>query len=109
MMANQSANTIDLTLQWQALAQPLHAYTVFAHVVDANGQQVGQQDNMPVRDQLPTSCWQPGEYVTDPYSITIAPDAPGPFTIEVGLYRAETGTRLPRSDAQGDSVTLNAP
>jgi hypothetical protein len=106
---SRSANTLELTLHWQALGQPLHAYTVFAHVTDANGQPVGQQDNMPVRDQLPTSCWLPGEYVTDPYSITIAPDAAGPFTIEVGMYRADTGARLPRSDAQGDSVTLNAP
>ena len=106
---SQSSGVIDLTLNWQALTQPLHAYTVFAHVIDAHGQQVGQQDNMPVRDQLPTSCWLPGEYVTDPYSITIAPGAAGPFTIEIGLYRADTGARLPRSDAPGDSVTLNGP
>jgi hypothetical protein len=105
----QSANTINLTLQWQALAQPPHAYTVFVHVLDANGRQVGQQDNMPVRDQAPTSCWLPGEVVTDPYSIPILSGVPGPFTIEVGLYRADTGARLPRSDAQGDRVTLNAP
>lgn len=107
--ASQSGSAIDLTLQWQALAQPPHAYTVFAHVVDANGQQVGQQDNMPVHDQSPTSCWRAGEYVADPYSIPIASGAPGPFKIEVGLYRGDTGTRLPRSDAQGDSVTLNVP
>ncbi len=106
---NSAGNAIDLTLQWQALAQPPHAYTVFAHVVAANGQQVGQQDNMPVRDQSPTSCWTVGEYVVDPYSIPIAAGAPGPFKIVVGLYRADTGTRLPRSDAQGDSVTLNGP
>jgi hypothetical protein len=106
---SQSANTIDLALHWQALTQPLHAYTVFVHVLDANGQQVGKQDNMPVRDQLPTSCWLPGEVVTDPYSIVMVQDAAAPFTIEVGLYRADTGLRLPRSDAQGDSVTLNAP
>jgi hypothetical protein len=105
----RSANTLDLTLHWQALAQPPHAYTVFAHVVDANGQKVGQQDNMPLHDQLPTSCWLPGEYITDPYSISITPGASGPFAIEVGLYRADTGMRLPRSDAQGDGVILNAP
>ncbi len=65
------ANQIELTLYWQALAQPPHAYTVFAHVVDATGQVVGQQDNMPVKNQLPTSCWQPGEYVSDPYTIAL--------------------------------------
>jgi hypothetical protein len=101
--------TIELTLHWQALAQPPHAYTVFAHVVDANGRQVGQQDNMPLRDQLPTSCWVPGEYVSDPYVIPLVAGAREPLAINVGLYRGDTGARLPRSDAQGDSVTLTVP
>jgi hypothetical protein len=107
--AQQADQRIDLTLYWQALVQPPHAYTVFAHVVDASGRQVGQQDNMPMHDQSPTSCWIPGEYVTDPYSIPIAAGAQQPYTVEVGLYRGDTGVRLPRSDAPGDSVTLNGP
>jgi hypothetical protein len=106
---SQSDDAIDLTLYWQALAQPPHAYTVFAQVFDASGQRVGQQDNMPVRDQLPTSCWVPGEYVRDPYVIPLVADTRGPFTVAVGLYRGDTGVRLPRSDAHGDSVTLTAP
>ena len=100
---------MDLTLNWQALAQPPHAYTVFVHVVDAAGRAVGQQDNMPVRDQLPTSCWRPGEYVSDPYTIKIADGARGPFTIEVGLYRLETGERLPLDDGSGSSARLIGP
>jgi hypothetical protein len=104
-----AADAIDLTLHWQALTQPPHAYTVFAHVTDANGQPVGQKDNMPVRDQLPTSCWQPGEYVTDPYSIALKSGARAPFTIEVGLYRLENGARLLLDDGSGTSVRLNVP
>lgn len=106
---SQAGDLISLTLQWQALSQPPHAYTVFAHVIDANGQQVGQQDNMPVRDQSATSCWIPGEYVADSYAIPIAAPAAEPFKIVVGLYRGDTGARLPRSDAQGDSITLTVP
>jgi hypothetical protein len=102
-------NQIDLTLYWRALSQPPHAYTIFAHVFDANGQSVGQQDNMPVRDQLPTSCWQPGEYVSDPYAIKLLDGARGPFTIEVGVYRLETGDRLPLDNGAGTSVRLQAP
>ncbi len=105
----RSGDQLNLTLQWQALAQPPHAYTVFAHVLDAHGQQVGQQDNMPVRDQSPTSCWAPGEVVADPYAIPVTAGATEPFTITVGLYRGDTGARLPRSDTQGDSVTLSVP
>lgn len=107
--ARLAAGVVEVNVLWQTLAQPPHAYTVFAHVVDANGQQVGQQDNMPVRDQLPTTCWMPGEYVSDPYSISLAADARGPFKVELGLYRGDTGARLPRSDAQGESITLAVP
>jgi hypothetical protein len=100
---------IDVTLQWQALAQPPYAYTVFMHLLDRDGKQIGQQDNMPVHDQLPTSCWVAGEYVRDPYAVQLPAGAPGPYAIEIGLYRADTGARLLRSDAQGDSVTLAVP
>ena len=109
MMLDRLLRAVDLNLFWQALAQPPHAYTVFAHVIDADGRPVGQQDNMPVRDQLPTSCWLPGEYISDPHSIPLAAGARGPFKVEVGLYRGDTGVRLPRSDAPGDSVTLEVP
>ena len=107
--ARSTANALEVDLVWQALAQPQHAYTVFVHVFNAHGQQVGQQDNMPMRDLSPTSCWQPGEYVTDPYSILLTTEAREPFSVVVGLYRGDTGARLPRSDAQGDSVTLAVP
>jgi len=107
--ARSTNNQIDLTLYWQALAQPPHAYTIFAHVSDANGQAVGQWDNMPVRNQSPTSCWRPGEYVNDPYTINLTPNARGPFTVEVGLYRLETSERLPLSNAAGTSVRLQVP
>ncbi|MFN8598717.1 MAG: hypothetical protein U0559_21335, partial [Anaerolineae bacterium] len=102
-------NQIDLTLDWEALVQPPHAYTIFAHVIDATNQSVGQQDNMPLHDQLPTSCWRPGEYVSDPYTIKIAENARGPFSIEVGLYRLETGERLPLDDGSGSSARLIVP
>ena len=52
--ASEASGTLDLTLYWRALVQPPHAYTVFVHVIDSGGRQVGQKDNMPVRDQLPT-------------------------------------------------------
>lgn len=100
---------LDLVLHWQALAQPPHAYTVFVHVLDADGQPIGQRDNMPMRDQLPTSCWQPGEVVADPYTVTLPAGARGPFSIQVGLYRLDTGQRLHLDNRSGMSVTLTVP
>jgi hypothetical protein len=104
---NIASGSLDLQLHWQALAQPLHAYTVFVHVLDAQGNLVAQQDNMPVRDQLPTSCWQPGEQVTDPYTVTLPAQGPRPASIEVGLYRLDTGERLTRDDGAGTTWSIN--
>jgi hypothetical protein len=102
-----SGPRLDLTLYWQAVQQPPHAYTVFVHVLDAQGNSIGQQDNMPVQDQSPTSCWQPGEFVADPYSIELTTGQPA--AIEVGLYRLDTGERLVLDDGSGTSIKLNLP
>ncbi|HLF25150.1 MAG TPA: glycosyltransferase family 39 protein [Anaerolineae bacterium] len=103
----ESASALDLTLYWQALAQPPHAYTVFVHILDNDGQLIAQQDNMPVHDQLPTSCWQPREIVADPYTIPLPIGAPRPLAVEVGLYRLDTGERLSLDDGSGTSVTFS--
>lgn len=106
---SRAGDRLDLTLYWQALAQLPHAYTVFVHVVDAEGDLAGQQDNMPVRDQLPTSCWQPGEIVADPYAVEVHPDAAEPLSLEVGLYRLDTGQRLDRDDGSGTMIEMAVP
>ena len=93
--------TIHLTLYWRALRQPQRPYTVFTHLLDPGGKPRGQQDNMPVRGSLPTTCWQPGEFVADPYDIAVAADAPpGQYWLEAGLYRWQTGERLSLSGPQ---------
>jgi hypothetical protein len=101
-----TAQAVNLKLYWQALTQPPHAYTIFVHVLDSVGQLIAQRDNMPVNDQLPTSCWSPREFVTDPYSIDLPPNVSGPLSIEIGLYRLDTGERLLRDDGQGSSFNL---
>jgi len=103
---SRTGRALNLALYWHALVQPAHAYTVFVHVLDETGRLVAQQDNMPVRDQLPTSCWQPGEFVVDPYSIPLPASVQGPLSIEIGLYRLDTAERLGLDDGSGTSVTL---
>jgi hypothetical protein len=98
---NVASNNLSLNLYWQALVQPLHAYTVFVHVLDARGNLIAQQDNMPVHNQLLTSCWRPGEQVTDPYTIALPVNGPQPASLEIGLYRLDTGIRLTRDDGAG--------
>jgi hypothetical protein len=104
---NRAANKLDLTLHWQALTQPPQAYTVFVHVLDAQGNLITQQDNMPVHDQLLTSCWQPGEQVSDPYVLALPAGGAQPASLEVGLYRLDTGARLTRDDGAGTTWSIN--
>ena len=106
---NPTEDQLDLNLYWQALTQLPHAYTVFVHVLDGQGNLIAQQDNMPVHDQLLTSCWQPGEQVTDPYSVALPADGPQPASIEIGLYRLDTGERLTRADGAGTTWSINLP
>jgi len=101
-----ASNRVSLNLYWEALKQPHHAYTVFVHVLDAQGNLIAQQDNMPVHDQLPTSCWQPDEQVADPYTVILPAHGPRPASIEIGLYRLDTGKRLTRRDGAGTTWSI---
>ncbi len=104
---------LHLTLYWQATAPIDRAYTVFNHVTDPADPTriVGQQDNQPVRDALPTTAWEPGRLVADEYDIRLWDNAtPGEYTLRVGMYVAPAGPRLSVADAAGqplgDSVPL---
>ena len=96
---------VPLTLYWRALGQMDTSYTVFTHLIDEDNRIWGQQDNLPQEGRHPTTLWVKGEVVTDRYNILVDPDAPsGQYAIEIGLYNAETGVRLPVLDEQGERV-----
>jgi hypothetical protein len=87
---------LHLTLFWQALTEMDRDYTVFTHLVDKEGNFWGQKDNEPADGFYPTGQWKADEIVRDQYDIAISPEAPpGEYRIEVGMYLAETGERLP--------------
>lgn len=106
---NNASGQLNINLYWQALTQPEHAYTVFVHVLDSQGNLIAQQDNMPIHDQLLTSCWEPGEQVTDPYTIAWPASGSATASIEVGLYRLESGERLSRDDGAGTTWSVQLP
>jgi hypothetical protein len=88
--------TLQLTLYWQSLKPLEGQYTVFTHLVGPDDQLVGQQDNVPLRDEAPTTCWIPGEIIADPYEIAIPPGATdGTYSLETGFYTFPTGERMP--------------
>jgi hypothetical protein len=95
--------TTTLNLVWHSLAATNRRYSVFVHVLDAQGLLVAQADAEPQQGRYATPLWQPGEYVTDDYDFTLPP---GAYTLRVGLYVPETGERLALADG-GNYVELN--
>ena len=91
-------------LRWRVARPPGENYTVFAHLIDAAGQRVGQHDGEPELGLSPTGGWRVGQEVVDRFALP-RPEraAAGPYQLQVGLYRGER--RLPVGPGQ-DVVVL---
>jgi hypothetical protein len=93
-------DTLLLTLYWQAEKPVDGDYTVFVHLQGADGSLVAQRDNPPARGTRPTSGWEPGALIEDPYEIQLPADAAfGEYVLSAGMYDPVTVERL---EATGD-------
>jgi hypothetical protein len=93
---------VPLTLIWQVTGAFDRDYTVFIHLVDSQGQVVGQGDAPPLEGFYPTSLWGAGETLADTHILRIRAEAqPGPHRLLVGFYHLASGQRLAIFDAQG--------
>jgi len=89
-------------LHWRALSPMKPNYTVFVHLLDAQGAVRAQTDTPPLNGARPTSEWESGEWIEDHYSFAVPSDLPaGNYMLEIGLYDSGTGLRLPLLDATG--------
>ena len=96
-------------LYWKPLARLTHNYTVFVHLIDAEGAMVAQVDEQPVQGDYPTRLWIPEETVRDAHTLMLPADLPeGHYTLNVGLYLVATGERLEiiGADPPQTAVTL---
>jgi hypothetical protein len=101
----EPGGALRLTLYWRASQRMTVSYTVFTHLLDKDGSIWGQRDNIPLKGTYPTTGWVEGEVITDEYEIAVKSDAPpGDYQIEVGLYDAATGQRLPVFDESGSRL-----
>jgi hypothetical protein len=101
----QPGGLLPVQLRWQGLADMSEDYTVFLQVLNDQDQIVGQIDAWPLQGTFPTSEWQPGEIVQDPYQIQLSSDLPpGNYRLQAGLYLLATLRRLPLLDAQGQPI-----
>lgn len=88
-------DVLTLTLYWRAERVPSGRYKVFVHLLDRMGAVAAQRDGEPVADRRITTTWKPGEDIVDNYGIWIdAPLAAGEYSVEMGMYRVDDGSRL---------------
>ncbi len=99
----QPGQSYALTAYWQA-REPLSAdFSTLAQLVDEDGHLYAGQDNLHP-GTIPTSLWQPWNFVQDSHAVPILPGTPpGEYLLVTGLYNPDTWARLPVL-AGGDSV-----
>jgi hypothetical protein len=108
----QPGGVLDLSLRWQALTHILESYSVFVHLVDAEGRMWAQHDGVPLLDLHPTTHWVEGEIVSDPRELVLPVEIPsGRYRLQTGMYLPETMERLPvygeQMELLGDVAVLD--
>ncbi|BCX04624.1 MAG: hypothetical protein KatS3mg053_2562 [Candidatus Roseilinea sp.] len=88
----------QVTFDWTALESPGNDYTLFVHILDGTGAQIGQQDAEPFNGQYPTGLWDAGERVRDVRTIALPSEA---RRLRIGWYDRQTGQRLTARMADG--------
>ena len=98
--------SLSFTFYWNAPTRPPVNYSLFLHLVAADGTSpFAQVDGNPAVPERLTQTWDRADetLISPRFTLTLPPDlAPGDYRILLGLYNFETGARLPLQDAQGN-------
>ncbi len=82
-------------LNWQTNQPIADSFTMFAHLLNADNQLVAQRDRLPGNGTLPTNAWPVDIPIHDQFALETPRDLPaGDFRLVVGLYNADSGSRL---------------
>jgi hypothetical protein len=94
-----------LSLYWLAGGPTEVPYTVFTHLIAADGFNRTGQDNQPVWGSYPTTLWLPGEKVTDRYTLTVPAGTPaGDHRLRIGWYQSDTQKQVAVIDKTGQPI-----
>lgn len=100
---------VAVTLYWEALNPSEQDYTVFVQLLGQQELVLAQRDTFPGQGLLSTTWLEPGFRWADRYVIPLSATAyaPNQAQIQVGLYHAPTGQRLPAVAPDGEPVGDN--
>lgn len=95
-----SETGLQVLLKWVATEPPPTNFTVFIHLLASDGSLVSQSDAFPHwLTPQPTSQWLPQQPVLDSHWLSVSAHLPtDTYTLQLGLYNAETLERLPLPD-----------
>jgi hypothetical protein len=104
-------DTPELALIWHALGRQNRNWTVFIHLVDAQGQIVAEDNRPPRDDAFPMLQWVAGDWVEDRHPLALPANlAPGEYHIRVGLFFPRTDRRAgvysKRGTLRGDYLDI---
>jgi len=97
-----------LTLFWRRLRELQTDYTLFVHVIDAQGNLWGQHDKEPLGASYRTRVWAAGDVVVDRFQPVVSACAPpGTYRLVAGIYERQSGERLPVTNGEGNQADLD--
>lgn len=102
----KAGEVLQVSLQWEAMVSLAERYKVSVQLLDSASQVIAQRDAEPVGNSHPTTEWLVGEQVSDLHGLYILPGTPpGTYRLQVIVYDAESGVRLPMSTG-GDAFEV---
>ncbi|MGC8780994.1 MAG: glycosyltransferase family 117 protein [Anaerolineae bacterium] len=102
-----TGHRLTIHFYWQAVAAATADYTVFVHLLDANGKIAAQYDGQPAGGEFPTRAWPVGDLLADVVVLDLPTDLPaGVYRLVAGLYDATTGARLALGATADNSMLL---
>ncbi|NJN93033.1 MAG: hypothetical protein HC875_02555 [Anaerolineales bacterium] len=98
------------TLYWQALTPVSHDYVILLRLLDQQGQEAAYWLGRPVRSGYPSTEWQAGQIVQDPWLLTLPAEAtPGVYHLEIALFDAETEAEVIRQELSQVVIAAGEP
>ncbi|MDA0699064.1 MAG: hypothetical protein O3B16_04385, partial [Chloroflexi bacterium] len=90
-----AGSSLQVATRWQALAAPAADYTLFTHLLGADGSLIAQVDGQPQGGLQPTGSWPVGAQFTERVALQLPRTLqPGSYAVQVGWYRLDTLERL---------------
>ncbi|HSM55873.1 MAG TPA: glycosyltransferase family 39 protein [Candidatus Sulfomarinibacteraceae bacterium] len=105
-----AGQTVTLRVWWRAAGPTATSYSVFAHLLDENGEMLAQDDQLPLEGAYPTTFWGAQELIVDEYTFRLpAETAPGATFVHVGFYHLPDDRRLPRTGDPAEQGSAGLP